>query len=445
MTKHFDTRHCLLHAPVTQLPDKDRYLFLFSDLLIICKPTQNLFKVKQILELSQITLKDTKIHPILLTAFRKFNTKAPQAIGYLIQKRVLTQDPLCIARFLYKTPLNRRQLALYLSQQTEIYDCFLDCFRLAHLTLDQALRQLLTMLCLPERWTSLEPLLVRFSKKWHDANQNVVGFDGDRVLKVVMATLFLNSEVWFGFGDLFGLARGIQARPSKPLLETFLERWNEYDGYHLVPREFMTAIYRSVLKERLETVQGEEESALLDISGLPSRLALGYASEEVTVKIAVPDPGLQIKLGGSDLVFEPSLLDFSASSQQSFKIIGQSLGKKSFGMTMAGSNGGSYQCPFRHMSVWVDRGKQYTLDLTDLNHRYTFSLENQEEYLQWMETLKTHCRPTPKGLEYQIALRVLREGLFEKHLDQTTIIKQVVHNSRIPLVLGFLQSCLKDL
>ncbi|SAM05759.1 hypothetical protein [Absidia glauca] len=265
----------LLQTPVFEVVNantiKDRYLFLFNDLLLICKPIMDeniivggatvnssingntqgdsrfrfrpnessLFQVKNIVELSKLTLYlsqedqqrqqnqhqqeqhqpphlpalPRKMHPILASALRKFKSSAESGIAYLLDKQVLTLDPLSIANFLFKTPdLNRQKLGQYLGDRKhgDVYDAFLDCFRLVGLRLDEALRILLTTFRLPAHWESLEYVVEHFAKKWHDANQNVVKFHEDMVVKVVVAMLFLNAEIWYDADsdkDVFWYAR----------------------------------------------------------------------------------------------------------------------------------------------------------------------------------------------------------------------------------------------
>ncbi|KAI8340781.1 hypothetical protein BC941DRAFT_450249 [Chlamydoabsidia padenii] len=262
----------LLQTPVFEVVNantiKDRYLFLFNDLLLICKPIMDeniivggatvnnnsnggsqgdnrfrfrpnensLFQVKNIVELSKLTLylsqedqqqqqnqqhqepclspvPPRKMHPILAFALRKFKSSAESGIAYLLDKQVLTLDPLSIANFLFKTPdLNRQKLGQYLGDRKhgDVYDAFLDCFRLVGLRLDEALRILLTTFRLPAQWEALEYVVEHFAKKWHDANQNVVKFHEDMVVKVVVAMLFLNAEIWYDADsdkDVFWYAR----------------------------------------------------------------------------------------------------------------------------------------------------------------------------------------------------------------------------------------------
>lgn len=451
----------LLQTPVYQVVNantvKERYLFLFNDLLLICKPIMDeniiigsndaaddttqpdhkhrhrpnensLFQVKNIVELSKITLflsreehaqhmqhrpsitvgpdgrplmspPPRRMHPVLSSALRKFETDPNVGIQYLIEKQVLGNEPLSIANFLFKTPdLNRRQLGYYLADPAryDVYDCFLDCFRLAGLRLDEALRILLMTLRLPSSWEALEYLIERFSKKWHDANQNVVKFHEDMVVKVVVAMLFLNAELWYEASsdrDVFWSARERKERKdrlrltrrasmmerkhhdrenvaveplhyisakraqgsTRPSSDEFLERWKHYDQYELVPQEFLEEMYRSIAVERLETGWDNEadEESMDDMSRMisvtphrfPTRLTKGVASAPITISIPEPDAGLQIKLRGQDLVCEPSVLDFSTSCVQTFTITGHTLGRTSLMFIKAGHHANRYVSP----------------------------------------------------------------------------------------------------
>lgn len=622
-------RQHLLQTPVFQVVNantvKDRYLFLFNDLLLICKPimdeniivstsTRNsleknryrfrpnensLFQVKNIVQLGQLTLYISKedfystsnsaieigmdgrpvlpparkIHPIMASALRKFETNANLGILYLVDKGVLTYDPLSIANFLFKTPdLNRRQLGYYLSdlKNGDVYDAFLECFRLVGLRLDEALRILLTTFRLPSNWESLEYLIERFAKKWHDANQNVIKFHEDMVVKVVVAMLFLNAEYWYDATserDVFWYARELKERQDRqakrkmsvidynrnnirptgkpsssattasnnrqsvtveplhyimslrergdkqPSLEDFLDRWNYYDQYHLVPREFMEEMYKSIMEERFETgwdnktgkrtptneengvcrpkvvspsiKQGSQDVVITVIPHrLPTRLTKGTPSEPITISIPSPDKGLQIKLRGQDLEFKPNVLDFSNSCIQTFTITGNTLGRTSLMFIKTGENAGNYVSPTlpRTKSVVVERPfMRFTFqigfrhsekDLTGkkqdkkkkkpvvkdeeedeeeeeeegeteknsnvVNRKYTFSVETEEERIQWLETLKklggyvneesneeNIAKLHGLSSESRVALQVLKEVLLADEIKKGTIRSDV--------------------
>ncbi|CAO3636844.1 unnamed protein product [Mucor fragilis] len=682
-------RQHLLHTPVFQVVNantvKDRYLFLFNDLLLICKPIMDeniivssssgssgsssnnnnnnssssnssanrhgsssnsnqektryrfrpnqhsLFQVKNIVQLGQLTLyisKDDfyhnaggpttiemgpdgrpilpparKIHPIMASALRKFETNANLGIQYLIDKGVLTNDPLSIANFLFKTPdLNRRQLGYYLSdlKNSDVYDAFLECFRLVGLRLDEALRILLTTFRLPSNWEALEYLIERFAKKWHDANQNVIKFHEDMVVKVVVAMLFLNAECWYDATserDVFWYARELKERQdrqakrklsvidyqrpnalqkpstsattsrarqsvaveplhyimslrargnSQPTLDDFLERWNYYDQYHLVPREFMEEMYKSIGEERLETgwdnktgrriqttaaqdthagvgrpkvvspsvQQGSQDVVITVIPHrLPTRLTKGLPSSPITISIPAPDAGLQIKLRGQDLVFEPNVLDFSHSCIQTFTITGNTLGRTSLMFIKTGDNAGNYVSPtlprtksvvverpfmrytfqigFKHVDHDKDKKKmlieeeegtrkkeddtnnksvkksrnatrrnrdekEHDQDVDDddeatrqphmVSRKYTFSVETEEERIEWIEALKrlsghVNEERNQKSIaqlhsmssEARVALQVLKEVLLadevKKGTARTSATTAVTNNS----------------
>ncbi|KAI9014546.1 hypothetical protein CLU79DRAFT_766317 [Phycomyces nitens] len=554
-------RKHLLQAPVFQVvyanTIKDRYLFLFSDLLLICKPIMDesiiintpvntdsesrsrcrstessLFQIKNIVELSQITLflsredqptldnrssmvaggrqslpAPRKMHPMLVTALRKFETSAESGVAYLIDKQVLTEDPLSIANFLFNTPdLSRTQLGHYLSDRRNgaIYEEFLNCFRLVGLRLDEALRILLTTFILPSQWESIEYIIEQFAKKWHDSNQNVIKFHEVMVVKVIVAMLFLNAEVWYDASsdrDVFWFARERKERedrmrllrrgsvdihkhrgsvafeplhyissmrtkgPRRPTVEDFLDRWKYYDQYELVEAEFLEEMYRSIMAERLETGwdsrsgdgdEQEDDSVItVDVHQLPSRLTKNVPCLPIRISIPSPDPGLQIKLRGQDLVCQPNILDFSQSAVQSFTVTGHTLGRTNLMFIKSGFNAGRYVSPTlpRTKSIVVERlfmrytfqigfypversllGEPQTMD------RCTFSVENEEERHIWVDYLKRLCgrvsigpsdsRPIPSRMsrEEKVGLQVLREVLLAEDIRKHSIVRYSLFN-----------------
>lgn len=578
-------RKYILQSPVFQVVNantiKDCYLFLFSDLLLICipimdeniisdsgstgnknsgsaggkgrsssgsgsgrfRPTENsLFQVKNIVELSKVTLylsredqaaqqhrpsvivgpdgrlsmpPPRKMHPVLATALRKFERKPEDGIAYLIEKQVLADEPLNIANFFFKTPdLNRRQLGYFLAdpENRDIYDAFLDCFRLVALRLDEALRILLMTLRLPSNWESLEYVIERFSKKWHDANQNVVKFHEDMVVKVVVAMLFLNAELWNDASserDVFWFARENKERRDRqrltrrasmidrksehgsiaveplhyiyslrekgtttPSWEEFLKRWKHYDQYGLVPVDFLENMYHSIAQEALETgwdnptgrggsptpeddhddeqdadqQQPQHQDIIITVTPhrFPSRLTKNVPSAPITISIPTPDPGLQIKLRGQDLVCKPNVLDFSESCMQTFTITGHTLGRTSLTFIKSGAHAGRYVSPTlpRTKSIVVERQfMRYTFQIgfshadmravvkspttltspqtpaaaaaigaeliqesgsdqpvqtvqpppAVVKRKYTFSVENEQEKREWITCLRSLC------------------------------------------------------
>ncbi|KAF9181540.1 hypothetical protein BGZ51_005378 [Haplosporangium sp. Z 767] len=232
-------RKCIHHGKILQIINtstvKDRYLFLFSDILLIAKPMSDghptidsRFQVKEIIELKKISLSlsrdkydpkngevgalgNRRIPPILAEFIHTFDQDPTRALNIFIQKRALHPDPVSEAHLLYKTPeLSKTQLALFLSQPANkhVYRAFLDHCQFAGVLLDEALRTLLGRLSLPERMSaqqvggssdrivnSVDYLLEEFTRRWYEVNVNVVVFDASIAHKLVIAMIVLNAQL----------------------------------------------------------------------------------------------------------------------------------------------------------------------------------------------------------------------------------------------------------
>ncbi|KAG0249353.1 hypothetical protein BG011_009385 [Mortierella polycephala] len=232
-------RKCIHHGKILQIINtstvKDRYLFLFSDILLIAKPMSDghptidsRFQVKEIIELKKISLSLTrdkydpkngeagalgnrKVSPILAEFIHTFDQNPARALNTFIHKRALHPDPVSEAHLLYKTPeLSKTQLALFLSQPANkhVYRAFLDHCQFSGVLLDEALRTLLGRLSLPERMgaqqvggpsdrivNSVDYLLEEFTRRWYEVNVNVVVFDASIAHKLVIAMIVLNAQL----------------------------------------------------------------------------------------------------------------------------------------------------------------------------------------------------------------------------------------------------------
>ncbi|KAF9131696.1 hypothetical protein BGW39_001449 [Mortierella sp. 14UC] len=232
-------RKCIHHGKILQVINtstvKDRYLFLFSDILVIAKPMSDghptidsRFQVKDVIELKKISLSlsrdkydsksgdagsvgNRKIPPVLAEFIHNFDQSPIRALNTFIQKRALHPDPVSVAHLLFKTPeLSKTQLALFLSNPANkhVYRAFLDQCQFAGVLLDEALRTLLGRLSLPDRvdsqrsngpsdrtFNSVDYLLEEFTRRWYEVNVNVVVYDASIAHKLVIAMIVLNAQL----------------------------------------------------------------------------------------------------------------------------------------------------------------------------------------------------------------------------------------------------------
>ncbi|KAF9412102.1 hypothetical protein BGZ94_001143 [Podila epigama] len=251
-------RKCIHHGKILQVINtstvKDRYLFLFNDLLLIAKPMSDghpsldsRFQVKDVIELKKISLSlsrdkydsksgdaglfgNRKIPPILADFIHTFDQNPVRALNSFIQKRALHPDPVSVAHLLFRTPeLSKSQLALFLSNPANrhVYRAFLDECQFAGVLLDDALRSLLSRLSLPERVGvqqgtgdkivyAVDYLIEEFTRRWYEANVNVVVFDASIALKLVISMIVLNAQLHNNEGAVLVKGReevGILVRP----------------------------------------------------------------------------------------------------------------------------------------------------------------------------------------------------------------------------------------
>ncbi|KAF9951363.1 hypothetical protein BGZ72_007114 [Mortierella alpina] len=462
-------RKCIHHGKILQVINtstvKDRYLFLFSDILLIAKPMSDghptidsRFQVKDVIELKKISLSLTrdkydpksgearamgnrKIPPVLAEFIHTFDQNPTRALNTFIQKRALHPDPVSVAHLLFKTPeLSKTQLAAFLSNPANkhVYRAFLDQCQFAGVLLDEALRTLLGRLSLPERVgaprvgvaervvNSVDYLLEEFTKRWYEANVNVVVFDASIAHKLVIAMIVLNAQLHNNEGaclvrdrdEIGTLVRprvGSQPStptiPSTPIMESsladpsalasqqylsmeledltafptpsrdsFVEMFQLLDQQRIVPKDTLHNIFLSISHqpldidmEKLHSTTTNAESApvvarklwpiMMSPSVLPPRLTLKIPSDPITITVPVLNPHFSIHLGGRDLKCEPSILEFGSHRSQRFKITGSVPGKKTLTI---------------HPRLVTDRGtpEQY-YDLQSLPSKHTIAIERQ--------------------------------------------------------------------
>ncbi|KAI9238763.1 MAG: hypothetical protein BYD32DRAFT_435440 [Podila humilis] len=451
-------RKCVHHGKILQVINtstvKDRYLFLFSDLLLIAKPMSDghpsldsRFQVKDIVELKKISLSlsrdkydskngeqgstgNRRIPPILAEFIHTFDQNPTRALNSFIQKRALHPDPVSVAHLLFKTPeLSKTQLALFLSNPANrhVYRAFLDQCQFAGVLLDEALRSILGRLSFPDRETrgssdkvinAVDYLLEEFTRRWYEANVNVVVFDASIAHKLVIAMLVLNAQLHNNEGAFLVKGREevgtlvrprISSQPSTPTIpstptmeslspnstiqylsmdlddltafplptkDSFVESFQLLDQQRIVPKDTLQTIFSCVSHQPLDismekdTCQVNAQSTsrklwpiMISPATLPPRLTLKIPSDPITITVPVLNPHFSIHLGGRDLKCDPSVLEFGSHRSQRFRITGSIPGRKTLTI---------------HARLATDKGtpEQY-YDLQGLPTKHTIAVERQ--------------------------------------------------------------------
>lgn len=232
-------RRLLLSSPVLQVVNantvKDRYLLLFTDMLVIAKPLledhvltgepvpPNLdshFLVKSVVECKQLKLTaeddpaedaasasksggaSQKKHPLLVAFVDRFANDPARAIASLVSKGGLTNDGPTIANLLYRNPdLNRNQLGMYLSDrhQRHVLRAYIDRFRFAGVRIDDALRLFLMSVRLPFDSKAADYVIGVLAQMWAEAN-TATGIDGPVAHGLMTAIVRLSDALHGGDG-----------------------------------------------------------------------------------------------------------------------------------------------------------------------------------------------------------------------------------------------------
>jgi serine/arginine repetitive matrix protein 2 len=117
-------------------------------------------------------------------------------------------------------------------------------------------------------------------------------------------------------------------------------------------------------------------------------------SEPIVFRLPQQDPYFTIELYGQDLIFDPPILQFSRSSEASFRVTGASLGLKTMTMCRSGPNAIKYSgLPLSH-SIVVERAfMKNTFQIAFVNptgnkRRYMFSVDDPIIRNEWATCLR---------------------------------------------------------
>ena len=427
-------RRLMLSSPMLQVANrdtvKDRFLFLFSDILIIAKPllpdrdslidTTKLyapdrkFVIKNVVHLRDIRLNvdrdddPRRMSTAMITQrpdfIRKFIDDFLVDADLAIARMVNLQTPqgyTALGRLLVQLPeLNKSKLGEYLSRRTSrpALKAYLDAFGFTGIDICVALRIFLLSLHIPSGpgyANTLETLLDTFAGRWYEANAGIVAFGKGLAMRLVRAIVRLHEALHASISQDSGATRYSGHHVS---MRDFTDAFRRHDTHCLVPNNLLGEIYNSIRYEKLcqarNPATGRAHHPIVLRRTIPSRVTYRRQSEPVIVRLPQPDPALTIQLFGQDLTFEPAVLSFAKSAEASFRITGTGLGQKTVVMACFGPNAPNYSGLPLSTTVSVERAfMRNTFQIAFLNaseqkRRYMFSVDDPVIRNEWTSSLK---------------------------------------------------------
>ncbi|WVW84590.1 hypothetical protein I302_106624 [Kwoniella bestiolae CBS 10118] len=440
-------RKLLLSTQILQVVNthtvKDRYLFLFNDILVIAKPiishgihaTLDMkYIVKSIVSLDKLAISgfneeptaEPPRHPVVTNFIERFAQDPVSACAYLVERSNPKVDTATLASLIFKTPeLDKTQVGYLLAHNDKLMRHFIDRFNFLNIRIDEALRMFLLSIRLPTEPTSCETLLRGFGYRYFEANQTQIAYDRDLAAELVLAIIQFNDSLYGTFG--FSLPNHAITK------ETFTSAFQSKDPRGLVPVDLLSDIYGSIkgreLVQSLDPKEESKSSKKIDIHPRrPSKLSYNVWSEKITISIPAPDPAFKIQLLGEGLVFDTPLLDFARASELSFRVKGTSLGVRHLSFNRIGSNAALYGNLGNTRLFTVERAfMKYTFHVSFISHlgikrKYCFSLDDLESKRRWGKLLsrqiqlakqvkttisKSEIRRTAEN----VSIQVLRDAL----------------------------------
>ncbi|KAI0281542.1 hypothetical protein BC826DRAFT_1068957 [Russula brevipes] len=463
-------RRLLLSSQVLQVANsntvKDRFLFLFNDILIVAKPVTHDYDAlvdvnkpspldRKFIVKSAVQLRDVRFtadrddlpltsltsigrNPLVRTFVVHFAKDADHAISHFFEKSGTRDDPTVLGQLLFRMlDLDRAKLGDYLSRRTSkvVLKAFIGCFGFGGVRIDKALRVFLQSLHLapPSRHSNpLDYVSDSFASRWYDANAELVAYDKDLAIRLVRAIIQLNDVLYGGVihdpGVRIQIKRNVTSRD-------FIDAFRRYDPRCLVSDELLDRIHFSVKREPLSQARNSSHLTFPDQlialkRPIPSRLTYRMQSEPIIVRIPQADPSLTIHLHGNELIFDPPYLTFARSAEASFRITGTALGLKTVSFSRSGSSALLYAGLPLSSPIVIERSfMRNTFQLAFVNHqgskrRYMFSVDDPVIRHNWTVSLKRQIDIVSAGQQAQaassspfhraaeqVAFRVLQETL----------------------------------
>ncbi|TRM69931.1 Sec7 domain-containing protein, partial [Schizophyllum amplum] len=471
------SRKLLLSSPVLQVVNantvKDRFLFLFTDILVIAKPViqesdnvldpawalvapDKKFIVKSVVRLRDLRFSDERSdsqtkgsnatalpRSAAMRAFvHQFARDPDMAISTLLTKAGTAGNAAAVGQLLFRTlELDRASLGEYLSQRTSkvVLKTFVDTFGFAGIRVDKALRAFLMSIHVPSRAppSALDTLLDAFASRWYVANAGIVAYDRDLAIRFVRAIVQLNELLHGSIASEPGPTGYMMNQIST---RDFMAAFRRFDPRYLVADDLLEDVYHSIRGERLSMARDSSSGGPVEIPvtikrPVPMRLTYKIQSEPIIFRIPQPDNQFAIHLSGQGLIFDPDVLYFSRSPEASFRVTGTALGPTTLVLRRAGPNALRYNGLPLSSSIRVERAfMRNTFQVAfrergGAKRRYMFSVDDHLLRHQWATYLPRQIRACagdgaviPPGAFHpaaeNVALAVLQDTLIGRRASR---------------------------
>ncbi|KAI0035906.1 Sec7 domain-containing protein, partial [Vararia minispora EC-137] len=411
-------RKLLLSSPVLQVANantvKDRFLFLFTDILVVAKPMlqdaddtaraspgARRFVVKSVVRLRELRFSADRDdspaayqggaitrHPLVRAFVAQFGKDPDHAITTFLDKSGAGDDPVTLGQLLFRTvDLNRAKLGEYLARRTSkvVLKAYINSFGFEGLRVDKALRAFLQSLHVPspsKQTGALEYITDAFASRWYDANKNSITYDKDLAVRLVRALVQLDDVLHGGVFASSSPAPRVRSIRNVTTRD-FREAFRRFDPRRLVQDDVLDAFYTAIRHEPL--AHARPNAAALNIvfkRPVPPRLTYRVQSEPVIVRLPQTDAGLVVHLHGQDLLFDPPTLTFARTPEASFRMTGTSLGPKHVVFARGGTRALEYAGLPLSAPVIVERAfMRNTFQVAFASHagekrRYMFSVDD---------------------------------------------------------------------
>ncbi|WFD43148.1 hypothetical protein MPSI1_001801 [Malassezia psittaci] len=337
---------------------KLRYLYLFSDLLVISKPahvplqpgelsTYILSRLQSQPDLNEpcspvaiLPLHDTYLEPgaMVRAAIQQTDragslrhlsalqmqlaSKLPSIVGDI---RRVAPDSTSLAQVLFVLPeLDRAVLSRYLYEvpQRAVLHSYIAEHQLRGLPLEYGLRMVLIDVCFPSNLVEFKALLRAFAVEWIQANRGELPSHLTQALAIelTMTLMTLNDALHSSSNSHTSSAPGVFSRSNPNMsIDQFVRSIRAFDPQMALSDRELREMYLSVKTYPIvEASTTAVRRILYNSRAISEGLAVGVPSAPITVAIDSPDPNLRIRLLGKDLFFDPPVLSFNHSSRAEF-------------------------------------------------------------------------------------------------------------------------------